>query len=63
MEELCGDKSSADIHVYDFKNNYAQMKLDGSETDGKAFEDDGERVLIWKEVEEVVRKYKDAFLE
>ena len=45
-----------------FKNNYAQMKIDGPQSHGKVFEDDGERVWIWKEVEDVLRKYKDSFL-
>ena len=38
------------------------MKLDGPKTYGKVFEDDGEKVWIWSEVEDVLRKYKDAFL-
>ena len=63
MEKLCGDKSKSDLYVSNFKNNYAQMKLDGPKTYGKVFEDDGENVWIWKEVEHVLRKYKDSFLE
>lgn len=63
MEKLCGDKSKSKLYVANFKNNYAQMKLDGPKTYGKVFEDDGENVWIWKEVEEVLRKFKDAFLE
>ena len=63
MEKFCVDKSSADIYVYYFKNNSAQLKFDGSKTYGKVFEDDGENVWIWKEVEQMLRKYKDSFLE
>ena len=63
MEKLCGDKSKSDLYVSNFKNNYAQMKLDGPKTYGKVFEDDGENVWIWKEVEQMLRKYKDSFLE
>lgn len=55
--------SASDLYVSNFKNNYAQMKLDGPKTYGKVFEDDGENVWIWKEVEQVLRKYKDSFLE
>lgn len=62
MEKLCGDKTQSDFYVSNFKNNYAQMKLDGPKTYGKVFEDDGEKVWIWSEVEDVLRKYKDAFL-
>lgn len=32
MEKLCGDKSKSDLYVSNFKNNYAQMKLDGPKT-------------------------------
>ena len=63
MEKLCGDKSKSDLYVSNFKNNYAQMKLDDPKTYGKVFEDDGENVWIWKEVEQMLRKYKDSFLE
>lgn len=63
MGKLCGDKEHSDFFVSNFKNNYAQMKLDGPKTYGKVFEDDGERVWIWSEVEEVLRKYQDAFLD
>ena len=28
MEKLCGDKTQSDFYVSNFKNNYAQMKLD-----------------------------------
>ena len=62
-EKLCAEKSKSDLYVSNVKNNYAQMKLDGPKTYGKVFEDDGENVWIWKEVEQVLRKYKDSFLE
>lgn len=45
-----------------FRNNYAQMKIDGPKSHGKVFEDDGDRVWIWKEVEEVLRSHKNSFL-
>ena len=62
MEKLCSNKERSDLYVSTFKNNYAQMKIDGPKSHGKVFEDDGEYVWIWKEVEEVLRKYRDAFL-
>lgn len=31
-----------------FRNNYAQMKIDGPKSHGKVFEDDGERVWLRK---------------
>lgn len=62
MERLCKDKEHSELYVPTFKNNYAQMKLDGPKSYGKVFEDDGEHVWIWKEAEEALLKYKDAFL-
>jgi len=62
MELLCSDKEHSELYVPTFKNNYAQMKIDGPQSHGKVFEDDGERVWIWKEVEEVLRKHRDSFL-
>lgn len=62
MELLCSDKERSELYVPTFKNNYAQMKLDGPKTHGKVFEDDGEHVWIWKEVEEILRRHKSSFL-
>ena len=62
MELLCSNKEHSELYVPTFKNNYAQMKIDGPQSHGKVFEDDGEKVWIWKEVEEVLRKHKDSFL-
>ena len=44
-----------------FRNNYSQMKIDGPKSHGKVFEDDGENVWIWHEIEEVLMKYKSNF--
>lgn len=41
--------------------NYSQMKLDGPKSHGKVFEDDGETVTIWREVEDTLMKYKSSF--
>lgn len=62
MERLCSDRERSELYVPTFKNNYAQMKIDGPKSYGKVFEDDGKRVWIWKEVENVLYRYKDKFL-
>lgn len=61
MERLCSDKEYPELYVPTFKNNYSQMKLDGPKSHGKVFEDDGEEVWIWSEVEETLMKYKRSF--
>lgn len=61
MERLCSDKSHPELYVPTFKNNYSQMKLDGPKSHGKVFEDDGERVWIWSEVESVLLQYEKSF--
>ncbi|MCB7304069.1 hypothetical protein NE683_05665 [Bariatricus massiliensis] len=61
MEQLCSDKDHPELYVPTFKNNYSQMKLDGPKSHGKVFEDDGDEVWIWSEVEEMLMKYKDSF--
>lgn len=61
MERLCSDKDHPELYVPTFKNNYSQMKLDGPKSHGKVFEDDGENVWVWSEVESVLMKYKSSF--
>jgi hypothetical protein len=61
MEGLCSDKEHPELYVPTLKNNYSQMKLDGPKSHGKVFEDDGENVWIWSEVESVLMKYKSSF--
>ena len=61
MERLCSDREHPDLYVPTFKNNYSQMKLDGPKSYGKVFEDDGDRVWIWDEVEETLMNYKNSF--
>lgn len=61
MERLCSDINSPELYVPTFKNNYSQMKLDGPKSHGKVFEDDGETVTIWHEVEDTLMKYKSSF--
>lgn len=61
MERLCSDNENQELFVPTFKNNYSQMKIDGPKSHGKVFEDDGENVWIWSEVEEALMKYKNSF--
>lgn len=61
MEQLCSDKERLDLFVPTFRNNYSQMKLDGPKSHGRVFEDDGNHVWIWDEVEETLMKYKKSF--
>lgn len=61
MERLCSDKEHPELYVPTFKNNYSQMKIDGPKSHGKVFEDDGEIVWIWSEVETVLLQYKNSF--
>lgn len=62
MELLCSDKERSELYVPTFKSNYSQMKLDGPKSHGKVFEDDGDRVWVWKEVEDVLRRHRDSFM-
>lgn len=61
MERLCSDENNLELYVPTFKNNYSQMKLDGPKSHGKVFEDDGETVTIWHEVQNTLLKYKSNF--
>lgn len=61
MELLCRDTSNPELYVPPFKSNYSQMKLEGPKTHGKVFEDDGQTVRIWHEIEETLMKYKSYF--
>lgn len=61
MQRLCSDKEHPELYVPTFKNNYSQMKLDGPKSHGKVFEDDGENVWLWSEVEKTLMKYKTSF--
>lgn len=63
MERLCSDESNLELYVPTFKNNYSQMKLDGPKSHGKVFEDNGETVTIWNEVEDTLMKYKSSFFD
>lgn len=61
MEQLCSEKDYPELYVPTFKNNYSQMKIDGAKSHGKVFEDDGENVWLWGEIEDTLLKYKSSF--
>lgn len=61
MERLCSDKEHPELYVPTFKNNYSQMKLDGPKSHGKVFEDNGDEVWIWSEVEDTIMQHKSSF--
>ena len=63
LEELCSQEDVPELYVPTFRNNYAQMKIDGAKTYGKVFEDDGKVVSIWNEVESALLEYKSYFCE
>lgn len=61
MERLCSDRDVPELYVPTFRNNYAQMKIDGPKSHGKVFEDDGDTVTVWYEVKDILFKYKTSF--
>lgn len=61
MEQLCGDRERPELYVPTFRNNYSQMKLDGPKSHGKVFEDNGDEVWIWSEVEDTLLRNKSSF--
>lgn len=61
MERMCSEKERPELYVPTFKNNYSQMKIDGAKSHGKVFEDDGENVWLWNEIEDTLLKYKSSF--
>ena len=63
LEEICSQEEDVELFVPTFRNNYAQMKIDGTKTYGKVFEDDGKVVSVWSEVEETLMEYKSYFCE
>lgn len=61
IERLCSEKEHTKPHVPTFKNIYSQMKIDGEKSHGKVFEDNGENVWLWIEIEDTLLKYKSSF--
>ena len=62
LQRRCSDASKTDVYVPTFTNNFNQMKIDGPKSHGKVFEDDGYKVTIWEEVEQVLRLHANMFL-
>lgn len=55
-------KDYPDTFVSDFTGNFAQMKTDASNSHGKVFILEGDKVEIWDEILSTVRQYRDDFL-
>ncbi|MFQ9978456.1 hypothetical protein [Clostridium cadaveris] len=62
MERCSNSKKYPDTYVSDFRGNFAQMKTDASNSHGKVFIVEGDKVEIWSEVLDTLRKYRDSFL-
>lgn len=61
IRQICSDINNQEFYVRDFVGTYNSLKADGERTNGKVFEDDGECVRIWEEVEEELLKYEKFF--
>lgn len=63
MERKCNNSKNEDLYIPDgqFKNNYAQMKLDAPKSHGHVFDNDGDTVTIWPKVTETLYHYRDFF--
>lgn len=61
MERLCSDTNHPELYVPTFRNNYSQMKMDGPKSHGKVFEDNGDEVWLWSDVEEILLRHKASF--
>ena len=61
LQKICGDASTLDFYVRDFVGTYNSLKVDGVTTNGKIFEDDGERIQIWEEIKDELLKYEKYF--
>jgi hypothetical protein len=62
MERCSNSTKYPDTYVNDFKGNFAQMKTDASNSHGKVFIVEGDKVEIWSEVIDMLRQYRDSFL-
>ena len=59
---MCSDINKPDLYVKNCLSTYNSLKIDGPTTNGKVFEDDSNRVIIWEHVKTELEKYKDTFL-
>lgn len=63
MKLLCNDANNPELYVEGkFNNNYPQMKTDKGNSHGKIFEDNGNDVWLWKEIEPTLLQYKNYFI-
>ncbi|MHC1731982.1 MAG: hypothetical protein AB9888_08155 [Bacteroidales bacterium] len=66
IEELtkrCSDPTEfPNTFVSDFRGNFAQMKTDASNSHGKVFVVNGDKVEMWDEIEDVLMENKDLFI-
>lgn len=62
MERCSNATKYPDTYVKDFKGNFAQMKTDASNSHGKVFIEEGDKVEIWYEVLDTLRQYREFFL-
>lgn len=62
MERCSNDTKYPDTYVKDFKGNFAQMKTDASNSHGKVFIEEEDKVEIWHEVLDTLREYRESFL-
>lgn len=61
LQQISGDASNQEFYVRDFVGTYNSLRADGVRTNGKVFEDDGERVQIWEEIKDELLKYEKYF--
>ena len=61
IQRLCSDYNNSPYYVKNFAGTYASLKVDNITSNDKVFEDDGERVWIWEEVEKELLKYEKYF--
>lgn len=63
LVERCSNNTKyPDTYINDFKGNFAQMKTDASNSHGKVFIEEDNKVEIWSEVLDTLRKYRVSFL-
>ncbi len=64
LRQRCADEEKHyDTFVSTFEQNFAQLKFDGPKSHGKVFEINENRVQLWSDVEEAIRRRRDQFLE
>lgn len=63
LMERCSDKNRYPfLYVPKFSQNFAQMKIDNGNSNGKVFETHNGTVTVWEEIAEILNQYKNKFL-